>query len=63
MSENRSALIVEGNPTATGRVLIEHPCLPRALTLSTAKARSTLRGKDSALTRKSAKRLDLSVSN
>jgi len=63
VSENRSALIVEGNPTGTVRVLIERPRWPRALSLSTAKVPFRLPGTESALTRKSAERVVLSVSN
>jgi len=33
VSENRSALIVEGNPTSTVRGIIEHPQWPRAVSL------------------------------
>ena len=61
MSENRSSLIVKGNPTGTVRMLIEHPQWPRALSLSTAKAPFSLPGTKSAFKRKSAKKLLLSV--
>ena len=63
MSENRSALIVEGNPTDTVRVLIELPRWSRVVSLSIAKARYSLPGTESALTRKSANRVVLYVSN
>ena len=58
---NRSIFIFDGNPTGTGRVLIEHPQWPSALSLSTAKAHFSQPGTISALTRTSTKSVVLSL--